>query len=52
MLRGHGAKSYYRALTERERDDRRTVFMHRFLDSDIREFARSELSSVLSENLI
>lgn len=53
MLRGHsGSKSYYRALPERERDDRRTAFMLRFLSNDIRELAHTELSGALSENLI
>lgn len=48
MLRGHGtANNYYKTLPERERDDRRTAFMMKFLGNDIKEFARTELRSSL-----
>lgn len=47
ILCGHGStsKSYYRTLTDKDKDDRRTLFMMKFLCNDIREFANAELSS-------
>lgn len=54
MLRGHGtSKTYYQPLPERERNDRRTSFMLRFLNNDITELVRSDLNCVnFGENLI
>lgn len=47
MLNGHGnaSKSIFRSLTEKDRDERRTTFMHRFLSNDIKDFARDVLSA-------
>lgn len=45
MFRGKGiAKNYYRPMPEREREDRRTIFMMHILNEDVRGLARSELN--------
>lgn len=46
MLDGHGltSKSIFRSLSEKDRDERRTSFMHKFLCNDIRDFARDVLT--------
>lgn len=44
FLRGHGtSKNHHRSLPEKEREDRRTAFMYKFLVNDIREFVRNEI---------
>lgn len=44
MFRGKGiVKNYYRPMPEREREDRRTIFMMHILNEDVRGLARSEL---------
>ncbi|XP_031641168.1 type II inositol 1,4,5-trisphosphate 5-phosphatase [Contarinia nasturtii] len=47
MLDGHGnsSKSIFRSLTEKDRDERRTAFMHKFLCNDIKDFARDVLTA-------
>lgn len=47
MLDGHGnaSKSIFRSLTEKDRDERRTAFMQKFLSNDIKDFARDVLSA-------
>lgn len=44
ILDGNASKPAFRSLTEKDRDERRTSFMHKFLSNDIKEFARNELS--------
>lgn len=47
MLDGHGnsSKSIFRSMTEKDRDERRTAFMHKFLCNDIKDFARDVLTA-------
>lgn len=47
LLNGNGntSKSIYRTLSEKDRDARRTTFMHTFLCNDIKDFAREILSA-------
>ncbi|KAG4067686.1 hypothetical protein HA402_005458 [Bradysia odoriphaga] len=44
FLRGHStSRNHHRSLPEKEREDRRTAFMYKFLVGDIREFVRNEI---------
>lgn len=44
FLRGHStSRNHHRSLPEKEREDRRTAFMYKFLVSDIRDFVRKEI---------
>lgn len=50
MLRGKGiSKNYYRQMSERECDDRRTIFMMHVLNEDVRGLVGSELVLGLPE---
>lgn len=48
LLKGHCTSftNHYRVLSERERDDRRTVFMLKFLSNDLKMFAKNELTFI------
>lgn len=51
MLRGKGiSKNYYRPMPERERDDRRTIFMMHILNEDVRSLVRTELRPLVHEH--
>ena len=51
LLRGHGTrKGHYQALPEKELDHRRTQFIFKFINNDIREFARNEFHLVQDNN--
>lgn len=47
LLDGHGtaSKSIFRSFNEKDRDERRTAFVLRFLCNDIKDFARDVLSA-------
>lgn len=45
MLKPHGKSKTYRALSEKDSDERRTTFMQKFLSNDIKDFARDVLSA-------
>ncbi len=44
FLRGHStSRNHHRSMPEKEREDRRTAFVYKFLVNDIREFVRNEI---------
>lgn len=51
FLRGHGTSiKHHRSLPEKEREDRRTAFMYKFLVNDIREFVRNEIPITIANS--